>query len=61
MTRPDTSSIRLRPDGSIDTAYYMARGRAQRSEAAHRMFRGSPEPEQPQTRGWLRGLLTGGH
>jgi len=31
----DTSHIRLRKDGSIDTAYYMARGRVSRSQAAH--------------------------
>lgn len=36
MTRP--AEIRRRPDGSIDTAHYMARGRARRSEAAHRML-----------------------
>jgi hypothetical protein len=35
MTRTDTP--RLRPDGSIDTAYYMALGRHRRSEAAHAM------------------------
>ena len=33
----DTQNIRLRPDGSIDTAYYLERGRYQRSEAAHEM------------------------
>ncbi len=31
--------LRLRPDGSIDTAYYMERGRRARSEQAHRLFR----------------------
>ena len=31
--------IRTRPDGSIDTAYYMALGRTRRSEAAHDMVR----------------------
>ena len=38
--------IRTRPDGSIDTAHYMAVGRACRSEAAHDMVRaavGTPE------------------
>ncbi|WP_420324974.1 hypothetical protein [Mameliella sp.] len=40
--------IRTRPDGSIDTAYYMARGRHMRSQAAHAMF--SPEPAKPRHR-----------
>ena len=31
--------IRVRPDGSIDTAYYMSRGRKHRSETAHTLFR----------------------
>ncbi len=31
----NTTNIRLRKDGSIDTTYYMARARVQRSEAAH--------------------------
>jgi len=36
MTRTDTSTApRIRPDGSIDTAYYMARGRQMRSRQAH--------------------------
>jgi len=33
----DTPQIRRRPDGSIDTAHYTARGRACRSEAAHEL------------------------
>lgn len=32
-----TDSIRRRPDGSIDTAHYMSRGRTRRSETAHEM------------------------
>jgi hypothetical protein len=35
------SAIRYRPDGSIDTAHYMAIGRGMRSEAAHGMARGA--------------------
>lgn len=35
MTQHD--DIRLRPDGSIDTAHYMQRGRQKRSEQAHKM------------------------
>ena len=37
----DTQTIRYRQDGSIDTAYYVALGRARRSEAAHRMAKSS--------------------
>ncbi|WP_323769188.1 hypothetical protein [Antarctobacter sp.] len=56
MTRhPDT--IRTRPDGSIDTAYYMARGRVMRSEAAHAMVR--PDPETPRPRRGLARLFGG--
>ena len=36
MTR--TTDIRTRPDGSIDTAHYMQRGRVMRSRQAHRML-----------------------
>ena len=32
-------TIKSRPDGSIDTAFYMQRGRVQRSEAAHKLVR----------------------
>ena len=35
----DLRNIRLRPDGSIDTAFYMDRGRQYRSEAAQGFFR----------------------
>ena len=31
----DTNQIRRRTDGSIDTGFYMARGRRHRSAAAH--------------------------
>jgi hypothetical protein len=33
--------IRRRPDGSIDTGYYMSRGRAARAEQARSLFVGS--------------------
>ncbi|MGP6088860.1 hypothetical protein [Antarctobacter jejuensis] len=56
MTRP-TDTIRTRPDGSIDTAYYMARGRRMRSEAAHALF--SPEPESPRKRRGFARLFGG--
>ncbi|PWJ21252.1 hypothetical protein [Jannaschia seohaensis] len=35
----DTANIRYRPDGSIDTQFYLAKGRHHRSEAAHTMAR----------------------
>ncbi|WP_422824724.1 hypothetical protein [Thalassococcus sp. BH17M4-6] len=51
---------RLRHDGSIDTAYYMARGRRLRSEAAHRMvghdIQDSPARARPRQTG-LFGML----
>ena len=31
----DTSSIRRRPDGSIDSGFYIAKGRVHRSKTAH--------------------------
>lgn len=34
----DLSRIRLRPDGSIDTAWYMMRGRRLRGEQAYRLM-----------------------
>ena len=34
MTRHRQDSIRYRPDGSIDTEFYLARGRAARYTAA---------------------------
>lgn len=34
-----TKNIRTRPDGSIDTAFYMQRGRVHRSEAAHQLVK----------------------
>ncbi|BBU56850.1 hypothetical protein KU6B_31150 [Mameliella alba] len=52
MTQQDTR-IRTRPDGSIDTAYYMARGRHMRSQAAHAML--SAEPAKPHRRRGLPG------
>ena len=38
MTSPEQPRIHLRKDGSIDTAYYLARGRKMRSEQAHRLL-----------------------
>lgn len=36
----DLSPLRRRPDGSLDTDFYMRRGRRQRSAAAFRMTAG---------------------
>lgn len=40
MTQSD--DIRYRPDGSIDTEYYMERGRHLRSCKAHELMGGTP-------------------
>jgi hypothetical protein len=41
MKHPDTDTdIKCRPDGSIDTAYYMQIGRQKRAEQAQEMIRG---------------------
>jgi hypothetical protein len=48
----DTTRIRRRPDGSIDTAHYMALGRAHRSAAARDMA----GPPTRSARGPLFGL-----
>jgi len=53
--------IKYRADGSIDTAYYIARGRLMRSEAVHRMIgrcTTEPELERPTRRGFLGRILT---
>jgi len=53
MTRfdeTDEAPILRRPDGSIDTAAYVARGRALRSEEAYRLLASAPsgrETRQP--------------
>lgn len=56
MTQQD-DTIRTRPDGSIDTAYYMARGRHMRSQAAHDIF--TPEPAKPRRRRGFARLFGG--
>jgi hypothetical protein len=35
MQQYETSEIKRRPDGSIDTAHYMAIGRQERADQAH--------------------------
>lgn len=52
-----TTDIRTRPDGSIDTAYYIDRGRRLRSEQAHRMVKGA-ETEKRLRRSWVFGNAT---
>ncbi len=47
-----TDQIRTNPDGSIDTAFYMARGRHMRSQQAHNLAGKT-------TRSLARGLVTG--
>lgn len=42
----DQAPIQTRPDGSIDTAFYMARGRRLRSEQAHRVTAAATAPRQ---------------
>jgi len=39
--------IRRRPDGSIDTAHYMAQGRRRRSETAHHVAARAVAPVRP--------------
>ncbi|MWD29990.1 hypothetical protein E0K89_021165 [Aquicoccus sp. SCR17] len=53
---------RRRPDGSIDTAHYMARGRRMRAEAACDIARAltrAGQPESPRPRPFLRFRLFG--
>lgn len=53
MTRTPPAPIRTRPDGSIDTAHYIARGRRARSHAAMEMLRPARTPARPRPRGLL--------
>lgn len=53
MTDHDTP-IRYRPDGSIDTAYYMQQGRRLRSEKAHQMLGTDRAQEEQTPRRWRR-------
>ena len=47
---------RLRPDGSIDTAYYLQRSRILRSEQAHAMLKPRRAPEPRRSAGWMFGF-----
>ncbi len=42
-----STTIRTRPDGSIDAAHYIERGRYQRSAQAHRMAGGTARKLRP--------------
>lgn len=53
MTRAAQTAIRTRTDGSIDTAHYMQRGRALRSDQAHRMMRAAAPGQGALRRGGL--------
>ncbi|WP_343080171.1 hypothetical protein [Ostreiculturibacter nitratireducens] len=58
MHEEHETPIRTRPDGSIDTAYYMARGRLARSEQAHRLARSLvPAARSQPDRSWLDRLM----
>ena len=59
MTQYTFPDIRRRPDGSIDTAHYIAKGRAERSQAAHDILRKlhRPEPAPRPRRPWVFGAL----
>lgn len=57
MTIDTKDSIRTRPDGSIDTAFYMARGRRERSQQAHRLAK-SCLPEKRERRSFLGTLFS---
>lgn len=52
--RTDTADtpIRRRPDGSIDTAHYMARGREARADEARRLWQGSDPESVESGPGW---------
>ena len=56
MSDFDTHIFR-RPDGSIDTSHYIARGRLARAEQARRLFTGLA-PERPRPRKARRTLLS---
>jgi hypothetical protein len=57
MTRQN--QIRLRPDGSIDTAHYMEIGRQMRSEQAHRLARQLKPARKPPQPSWIGRLFAG--
>lgn len=59
MTDQITTNIRCRPDGSIDTAFYMAQGRNMRAQKAKNILRGNApsEPKAPARRWFLAFLF----
>lgn len=52
-----TETIKTRPDGSIDTAHYMARGRKLRSKQAHYLAKTVNDEAQNTVYGWLMALV----
>lgn len=54
----DDEPLRLRPDGSIDTAWYMARGRLARGRQARRLSRGAGRALGRSAPGLLAALAT---
>lgn len=54
MKHPDPeTNIRYRPDGSIDTAYYMQIGRRKRAEQAQKMVKAlAPKPAVTRRARW---------
>lgn len=56
MTIETQTQIRRRPDGSIDTGHYMARGRVARAEQARDMG-GAPQGGARRAGGLLAALL----
>lgn len=56
-----TEKIRTRPDGSINTAFYMQRGRLRRSEAAHQLVKDicdEARVDVPRRTSWLGNLFS---
>jgi len=47
MTRFEDTPVRRRADGSIDTAFYIARAREARAAAARGLVRAAPAPDEP--------------
>ncbi|QIE44749.1 hypothetical protein G5B38_03965 [Pseudohalocynthiibacter aestuariivivens] len=58
MKLSETPQIKTRADGSIDTGYYMARGRHMRSEAAHRMMGRDMAESAPTKQNMRRGFFS---
>lgn len=53
----DSDPIKTRPDGSIDTDYYIQRGRRLRSVAAHEIMSSSSTPKSRPARQSIWNIL----